>query len=151
MMTDEATRRWNPAPVADVDAALRWCGDAADWALGASHATFAIEDTATGRYAGCVSIHSIDPVQADAEVGYRVAPWARRRGYATEALTAATRWTFEVTAVIRVELAHAVANPASCAVATRAGYALEGLMRQSFIYGDGTRYDEHLHARLRTD
>ena len=44
-----------------------------------------------------------------------------------------------------------MANPASCAVALRAGYPLEGLLRQSFVYGDGQRYDEHLHARLVTD
>jgi RimJ/RimL family protein N-acetyltransferase len=51
----------------------------------------------------------------------------------------------------RIELCHAVANPASCRVADRAGYRAEGTLRESYRYGDGRRYDEHLHARLATD
>ena len=98
-----------------------------------------------------VSVHTIDPYQADAEIGYRTAPWARGRGYATEAVTLATAWAFGEFSLIRIELAHAVTNTASCAVASRAGYALEGVLRQSFVYGDGERYDEHLHARLASD
>ncbi|WP_223884412.1 GNAT family N-acetyltransferase [Micromonospora craniellae] len=43
------------------------------------------------------------------------------------------------------------ANPASCRVAERAGYPVEGTLRESHRYGDGRRYDEHLHARLATD
>ena len=98
-----------------------------------------------------MSVHSINPTQADAEIGYRVSPPARGRGVATEAVTAASAWAFDNLSLVRIELAHAVANPASCAVALRAGYPLEGLLRQSFVYGDGQRYDEHLHARLVTD
>jgi RimJ/RimL family protein N-acetyltransferase len=44
-----------------------------------------------------------------------------------------------------------VANPASCRVAEKAGFRLEGTMRASFRAEDGQRYDEHLHARLATD
>jgi len=33
----------------------------------------------------------------------------------------------------------------------RRGYLIEGTARQSFIYGDGLRHDEHLHARLASD
>jgi hypothetical protein len=36
-------------------------------------------------------------------------------------------------------------------VALKAGYPVEGTLRQSYIYGDGRRYDEHLHARLASD
>ena len=44
-----------------------------------------------------------------------------------------------------------VDNPASCRVATRAGFALEGTHRSSFRYGDGRLHDEHSHARLAAD
>ena len=43
---------------------------------------------------------------------------------------------------------HAVANPASCRVAEKAGFRLEGVLAQSHRYGDGVYHDEHLHARL---
>ena len=95
-----------------------------------------------------MSVHSINPDQRDAEIGYRVVPAARGRGIATEAVTAATAWAFENLDLVRIELAHAVDNAASCLVAIRSGYQLEGTMRQSYVYGDGNRYDEHLHARL---
>ena len=44
-----------------------------------------------------------------------------------------------------------MANPGSCRVAERAGYLLEGTLRDSHRYGDGRRYDEHVHGRLTTD
>ncbi len=151
MLRDPDVARWNPAPaVTDLDSAAAWCRRSADWSDG-DHATFSVLDAATGTYLGVVSVHSVDPVQADAEIGYRVTPRARGRGVATEAVTAATAWAFENLPLVRVELVHAVANAPSCGVALRAGYPLEGVLRQSFVYGDGRRYDEHLHARLRDD
>ena len=151
LLGDPDVARWNPAPsVVDLDSAAAWSRRGADWSAG-DHATFSVLDAATGAYLGVVSLHSIDPVQHDAEIGYRVTPRARGRGVATEAVTAATAWAFANLALVRIELAHAVDNPPSCAVALRAGYPLEGVLRQSFVYGDGRRYDEHLHARLAGD
>ena len=42
-------------------------------------------------------------------------------------------------------------NEASCRLALRCGYLLEGTARQSYVYGDGLRHDEHLHGRLAAD
>ena len=50
-----------------------------------------------------------------------------------------------------MQLYHAVDNPASCRVAVKAGFVLEGRPRESFRYGDGQLHDEHLHGRLATD
>ncbi|MBT2467364.1 GNAT family N-acetyltransferase [Streptomyces sp. ISL-66] len=50
----------------------------------------------------------------------------------------------------RIARYHSAANPASCRVATKAGYPLEGTMRGALLHVDGW-HDEHLHARLRTD
>lgn len=151
MLRDPDTARWNPAPcVVDMPSAQAWCLRGADWSA-ADHATWSIVDRQTGEFLGNVSVHSVNPVQCDAEIGYRISPRARGRGIASEAVTAASGWAFANLPLVRIELAHAVANPASCTVATRAGYLLEGVLRSSFIYGDGQRYDEHLHARLATD
>lgn len=151
MLRDPETVRWNPVPsVVDVASAVEWCARGADWADG-SHATWSVVETATGEFVGSVAIHSINPEQCDAEIGYRIAPPARGKRFAGEAVDAASRWAFGELGLVRIELVHAVANPASCAVARRAGFPLEGRLRQSFVYGDGRRYDEHLHARLATD
>jgi RimJ/RimL family protein N-acetyltransferase len=150
-LSDADTRRWNPArSVVDLASAARWCADLADWS-GGDHASWSVVDRDTQAFLGLVSVHSINPSQADAEIGYRVSPTARGRGVAVEAVIAATAWAFENLSLVRIELAHAVANPASCVVALRAGYPVEGLLRASFVYGDGQRYDEHLHARLASD
>jgi [ribosomal protein S5]-alanine N-acetyltransferase len=47
----------------------------------------------------------------------------------------------------RVQLQHAVDNAASCRVATKAGFALEGTQRGSCLLAEGF-VDEHLHARV---
>jgi RimJ/RimL family protein N-acetyltransferase len=52
--------------------------------------------------------------------------------------------------LFRLELGHRVNNPASCRVASRAGFLVEGLERQKLAY-DGVRFDVELHARLATD
>jgi RimJ/RimL family protein N-acetyltransferase len=51
----------------------------------------------------------------------------------------------------RIELEHAVANEASCRVAERAGYRLEGTKRAGFRDDTGRRWDAHLHALVAGD
>jgi RimJ/RimL family protein N-acetyltransferase len=151
MLTDPEVRQWNPVPVvADAGTAEEWLARGADWSEG-DHATFSIVDAATGRFVGNVSLHRIDRQQANASIGYRVATWARGRGAATASVAEVTDWSFASLGVERVELCHAVANPASCRVAVKAGYAMEGTLRQSWAHHDGNRYDEHIHGRLAID
>ena len=80
-----------------------------------------------------------------------IAPAARGRGLAARALLAAADFVFTEWAGNRLLLFHAVPNQASCRVAVKAGMTLEGHLRQSYKYGDGTVYDEHLHAILASD
>jgi RimJ/RimL family protein N-acetyltransferase len=151
MLQDPDVARWNQGPDGlDLDVARAWCRRGADWSSG-EHATFSVLDATSGRLLGNVSLHQIDRAEGDAEIGYRVAPWARGRGVATDSVAAVSRWAFGALDLVRIELAHAVLNPASCRVAEKAGYPLEGTLRASYVYGDGRRYDEHLHARLASD
>jgi RimJ/RimL family protein N-acetyltransferase len=153
MLLDPDVVRWNPGPDPgdlDLDEARAWCRRGADWSDG-GHATFSMLDATTGRLLGNLSLHKIDHEQQDAEIGYRVAPWARGQGIATAGVAAVTRWAFGALDLMRIEAFHAVTNPASCRVAEKAGYLFEGTLRQGFVYGDGLRYDEHLHARLASD
>ena len=151
MLTDPEVRQWNPVPaVADATTAEEWLARGADWSDG-DHATFSVVDVATGKFAGNVSLHRIERAQANASMGYRVAAWARGRGAATAAVGEVTDWSFTSLGIERVELCHAVANPASCRVAVKAGYAIEGTLRASWAHDDGHRYDEHIHGRLASD
>lgn len=151
MLQDPDVRRWNPGPDSlDLEAARAWCRRGAEWSDG-PHATFSVLDATTGQLLGNVSIHKLDLAQRDGEIGYRVAPWARGAGVGTAAVAAASRWAFGALGLLRIELCHAVVNAPSCRVAVKAGYLLEGTLRQAYVYGDGKRYDEHIHARLASD
>jgi RimJ/RimL family protein N-acetyltransferase len=75
---------------------------------------------------------------------------ARGRGVAVRALRTATEWMFNELGLQRIELQHWVDNEASCRVAGRSGYPLEGTLRQRGLHADGW-HDMLLHARVRGD
>lgn len=92
----------------------------------------------------------IDRATATAELGYFVAPEARGRGVATEALRQLTAWAFEKQGMLRVELLIGVDNTASKKVAARCGYVLEGVLRSAYFKQD-LREDTEIWSRLSTD
>ncbi|MFI7551109.1 GNAT family N-acetyltransferase [Micromonospora sediminimaris] len=147
---DPAIAQWNPqGDQLDLDAALRWLRWRADWS-GGGHVSLAAADPVDPEILlGSVSLHRIHA--GDASIGYWTVAAARGRGVATAAVVRLSGWAFADLGLERIELCHAVANVASCRVAERAGFLAEGTLRQSHRYGDGRRYDEHLHARLSTD
>jgi RimJ/RimL family protein N-acetyltransferase len=99
---------------------------------------------------GRIAIHRIVLAQGLGEVAYWVVPEARGRRVAPRALAVLCEWAFGVQRMHRLELAHSTQNPASCRVAERAGFALEGVKRSELRHGDGW-HDMHLHARLADD
>lgn len=142
---DPGSARWNPAPT-DGIGILEWIQRRNDWS-GGEHASWGVF-TGSSELIGSVSLHHINVDQLDAEIGYFTLPSARARGYATRAVQMATHFGFRRLTLHRVCLLHAVENPASCRVASNAGYRLEGTLRRSFRYGDGDYHDKHLHAIL---
>jgi RimJ/RimL family protein N-acetyltransferase len=142
---------WNPPggpPISVEERAPLWIASRSRW--DEHHASWVVRDH-DGSVLGQVSLHQLDFDSQDCEVGYWLAPRGRGRGIGTAMVEAATRYAFDELGMFRVELFHAVENEASCRLALRCGYLLEGTARQSYTYGDGQRHDEHLHARLRTD
>jgi RimJ/RimL family protein N-acetyltransferase len=143
---------WNPGARRPGSTALEraglWVADRKGWAP--DHCSWVVRD-AEGLLVGQVSIHSLDEEIGTGEIGYWLTPSGRGRGIGAAAVDTATRFAFDVIGLARVELFHAVENEASCRLAARCGYLLEGTARQSFVYGDGLRHDEHLHARLASD
>jgi RimJ/RimL family protein N-acetyltransferase len=103
-----------------------------------------------GEFVGLALAFGIDRVEAEAELGYIVAPEARGRGLGIAILRALTDWAFEATNAERLRLVIDVENPASLRVAERSGYVREGVMRSVHFKG-GRRIDAVLLSRLRTD
>jgi RimJ/RimL family protein N-acetyltransferase len=101
---------------------------------------------ADGEFAGNAGLN-LRPGRLGPEIGYSIAPWARGRGYATETARALADWAF-AHGVPRVHLFVDVRNAASLAVARRAGFAQEGVVRACLAYRDGSRGDAALFGRL---
>jgi RimJ/RimL family protein N-acetyltransferase len=114
-----------------------------------SREAFAIVDDG-GELLGLALAPRIDAETRTAELGYLVAPAARGRGVATEALRQLTQWAFAELDMLRLELMISVANPASKRVAERCGYVREGVLR-SFHFKQGLREDTEIWSRLATD
>ncbi|SDM08667.1 Protein N-acetyltransferase, RimJ/RimL family [Nonomuraea maritima] len=131
-------------PITTTQDALRWIDQ---WSgLENGHA-FAI--VAGDRVCGNVAVTGIDR-HDNGWVSYWTAPRVRGKGVASAGLRLLTEWAFAERGLFRLELGHRVNNPASCRVATSAGFLVEGLERAKLRY-DGVRYDVELHARLATD
>lgn len=102
-----------------------------------------------GAVVGNVGLSNIEREHETAWASYWLVPAARGNGYAARALAAVALWAFD-DGLFRLELGHRVNNPASCRVATRAGFVPEGIERGKLRYGS-RRFDVETHARLRTD
>ena len=100
-------------------------------------------------FAGSAGLY-LRPGRLGPEIGYSIAPWARGRGYATETARALADWGLGHGAP-RVHLYVDVRNAPSLAVARRAGFTQEGVVRGCLEYRDGTRGDAALFGRLAGD
>jgi RimJ/RimL family protein N-acetyltransferase len=151
LLTDPDVMRFNPTRACpDLETAEQWCVDGADWSDG-THATWHAVDRTTLRMVGNVSLFAFDLDDRVAKIGYRVLPSARGRGVARQMVDAVTRWAFEERALMRVQLEHALGNPASCRVAEGAGFRWEGTARSAYTLPDGEREDSHIHGRIVAD
>ncbi|HEY9524454.1 MAG TPA: GNAT family N-acetyltransferase [Thermopolyspora sp.] len=140
---DFEINRWMPwARGYTREHSLQWCVRFAH-ADPIGSAQFALEPRRRGRLAGAAGVHRADWERGTAEVGYWIAPWARRLGYATEATRTVSGYLLDH-GFHRIELLVAVGNLASRAVARRAGFTEEGVLRKAVPlpgeYGDAVLY-----------
>lgn len=112
-----------------------------------SREVFAIVDGE--EFLGIAVAPAINRTAREIELGYLVAPWARRRGVATTALRELTRWAFDQ-GFLRAYLRINVGNEGSRAVARGAGYAFEGVLRSTH-FKDDLRVDTEVWSRLPDD
>lgn len=152
-------RQWGPQ---DADAVFRACQDpqiqrwtrvrspyertdaehfvtvsAEQWA-DRTAAPFAVVDAADQVLAsmGLVTVTQRD---LHAEIGYWVAPWARRRSVAARAAALVADWAFSSVGFVRLELYIEVDNVASRAVAERIGAVAEGVLRSRALHRGAQR------------
>ena len=115
------------------------------------HANWVVERTdGTAAIVGRVGLSFIDLERGIAEISYWVLPEARGGGVAVAAASALADWSLDVLGIHRLEIMHSTTNPASCAVASKAGFEAEGTLRSYQLHGDGW-HDMHLHSRIRPD
>jgi RimJ/RimL family protein N-acetyltransferase len=142
---DPAMHRWLRVPIHDAGDALRWLDlQHNGWAAGA-RLSFAVREADDGPIVACVVLSR--PRGPGGEVGYWTAAAARGRGIASHAVDSLSRWAFATFATLeRLELRHQVDNHASCRVAEKACFALDGVLPAEPPYP----LDGHRHVRTRT-
>ncbi|GID26680.1 GNAT family N-acetyltransferase [Paractinoplanes brasiliensis] len=113
-------------------------------------ALYAIADPDTDELLGGIGFDKVVPSRRQAEVGYWVGPWARRRGVASAALRALSAHALSH-GLERLELLTHWDNPVSQRVALAAGYTREGVRRGAEPGRDDSREDMVVFTRLATD
>jgi RimJ/RimL family protein N-acetyltransferase len=120
----------------------------AQWAAGGPRRALAIRELPGRALAGGCELR----LEGDgrAALSYWTFPAFRGRGFATRAVRLVTAWAFAQLHVARVELLIEPDNDASLAVARRAGFTREGVLRQHTTVGQ-RRADMVAWARLASD
>ena len=91
---------------------------------------------------GGIDVDDIDWQTCSGDIGYWLARQARGRGFATRAVRRVTRWAFTEAGLRRLTLRAEPCNITSLAVARRAGFRRERLLRgYDTDWRDGRRRD----------
>ncbi|MEV7834927.1 GNAT family N-acetyltransferase [Streptomyces subrutilus] len=147
---EPAIRQWNRLVVTSQTEARKRIERMHERWQNEQSAIWAIARPDGGQAVGLIGWGDIDLNGGSAEILYWILPAGRGRGTMVEATKRVTQWAFDELGLHRLRLCHSVANPASCRVAEKAGFSLEGTMRSTLLHEDGW-HDEHLHAMVHGD
>ena len=92
-----------------------------------------VADRDSDAMLGTCSLYDMQPRHLRSGIGYAVLPSQQQRGYATEAVRAATPWAFDTLHLHRLEADTHPDNEASARVLERLGYRCEGTLRDRFL------------------
>jgi len=146
---DPAIQRWHTRQPESADEVREWFDRyRQDWAR-ETGAHWAVTRDG-GAVLGRIALGGVDLDDGLAGCAYWVLPAARGAGVAVRALTALSGWALGPAGFHRLHLSHSTRNNASCRVAGKSGFRLEGTKRHEAVHADG-RHDMHLHARIRGD
>lgn len=142
-------QRWHIRRLDTPDEAGEWIRQWVDRWDAETAASWAVVDE-DDQPLGQVGLREVSLAEGSASLSYWVAPEARGRAVAARSVDALSAWAFGVIGFNRLSIHHSTANTASCRVAERTGYRLEGTLRQAIKHADGW-HDWHLHGRLHSD
>jgi len=145
---DEAIQRWHVMRADSLAETREWiAGWQGGWAA-ETDAIWAVAEAGSGILLGRAGLKHLKFSAGTADVTYWTVRAARGKGLSPRAVDAMASWAFEA-GFHRLDLEHAMGNTASCRVAAKAGFAVEGVRRSAWLLADG-RHDVHAHARLRS-
>lgn len=118
------------------------------WDADTEH-TWAIR--ADGVLAGVIGLRRTGT--GGAEIGYWMAPAARRRGHLVEAALAVVDWGFspEGMGLVRIEWRAVAGNVGSARAARALGFDYRGTLRSALVSGAGARHDGWIADLLASD
>lgn len=125
--------------------------DALAYIRGVGESAFAVLDAETGRVLGSIGVRFSESGDVG-EIGYWLRADARGRGAITRALRVVSAWAFGRGPVERLQLRADVENVPSRRAAEKAGYQLEGVLRN--VYWNARlerRQDWALYSLLRDE
>lgn len=134
--------------VADVRGYCARC--AANWRQ-RSDMTLGIFERETGRFLGGTGLHDPDWDLRAFEIGYWLRASAVGRGYTTEAVRLLAAFALDALRANRVEISCDAANVASQRVAERAGFTLDGRLRNGLLAPNGQPVDRLVFSRIPGD
>lgn len=148
---DPDTQRYTTVPVPYTqEDAVRFVEEQAPAAADSGRmAIFAVSTSPDGStFDGSIDLRFGDG--HDADVGYAIAPWARRQSAGSDALRTICRWGFTDHAIERIGWEAVVGNWPSRRTAEKVGFQFEGTCRQLTVLR-GVRYDAWIAGLLPSD
>ena len=100
-----------------------------------------------GEFAGSIDLHNLSAENRNCEIGYWLDKEHTGKGIMTRVTETITNYAFDAVDMHRVIIQAATKNVASCAVAERLSFELEGTLRENQLL-DGQYYDTNVYAKL---
>lgn len=100
------------------------------------------------EWVGDIAVTRWQPLHHSCELAFSLIPSARHKGYMQEALQSVVRYLTESVGFHRIVLKILPQNTDSIRLALRAGFLLEGTLRDAFRYSDGSYSDVLVYAKI---
>ena len=105
----------------------------------------------TDEVIGCIDVVEMVEIRSTCEIGYVLSKKYWNRGIMTEALMAVIKYLFNEVNFNRIQLRHAIDNPASGKVMIKCGMKYEGVLRQYGIKNTGEFCDTVIYSILKCE
>ncbi len=126
-----------------------WCRRTASKFLLREEAGYILLHRENGRHVGRISCYARDWRVPKFEIGYWLVTAEVGRGYMTEALMSVTEMAFTDMGARRIQIRADAENARSRRVAERAGYELEGILKNHGADGNGRLFNDCIYAMTR--